>query len=145
MDRIHEFGLDPKWAEDFLECNTDAVQDNTKKNDVQTKEDEDPNFAYSKFMKFMERESECIPIENQTSINLNGTSEEWIEQYIDQQETDNNAASLVNNDDTVLNKVEEELEASGTWIDEFTKENPAGDIFNFYFLKVSTFVFKYSY
>lgn len=96
-------------------------------------------------MKFMERESD-IPIQStQTGINLNGTSEEWIEQYIDQQETDNNAARLVNNDNTVLNKVEEELEAAGTWINEFTKENPEkGNIFNFYFLKISTFVFKYN-
>lgn len=120
FDRIHEYGLDPKWAEDFLEYNTNTVQDDTNKNDIaQAKKDEDPNFAYSKFMKFMEREGD-IPIEsNQTAMNLNGTSEEWIEQFID-----NNATSLVKNDNTVLNKVEEELEAAGTWIDEFTKENP---------------------
>jgi len=49
-------------------------------------------------MKFMEREGN-IPIENnQTAINLNGTSEEWIEHFME-----NNAASL--NDNTVLNKV----------------------------------------
>lgn len=73
-------------------------------------------------MKFMEREGD-IPIEsNQTAINLNGTSEEWIEQFIE-----NDAANL--NDNTVLNKVEEELEFAGTWIDEFVKENPvAGNI-----------------
>lgn len=106
------------------------MQNDTNKNDIaQAKEDEDPNFAYSKFMKFMEREGD-IPIEsNQTAMNLNGTSEEWIEQFID-----NNATSLAKNDNTVLNKVEEELEAAGTWIDEFTKENPvAGNIFNFFF------------
>lgn len=122
--------MDPKWAEDFLEYNTNAAQDDANKNDIaQAKEDEDPNFAYSKFMKFMEREGD-IPIEiNQATMNLNGTSEEWIEQFID-----NNATSLVKNDNTVLNKVEEELEAAGTWIDEFTKENPAtGNIFNFFF------------
>ncbi|XP_011690626.1 PREDICTED: peroxisomal targeting signal 1 receptor [Wasmannia auropunctata] len=114
LDNVHEFGLDPKWAEDFLECNTDSVQD---KNDINQTEDEDPNFAYSKFMKFMERQGD-IPIEsNQTAINLRGTSEEWTEQFIE-----NNAGSL--NDNTVLNKVEEELEAAGTWIDEFAKENP---------------------
>lgn len=127
FDRIHEYGLDPKWAEDFLEYNTNVTQNDTDKNDIaQAKEDEDPNFAYSKFMKFMEREGD-IP-SNQTAMNLNGTSEEWIEQFID------NNASLVNNDNTVLNKVEEELEAAGTWIDEFTKENPVnpGNIFNFF-------------
>lgn len=81
-------------------------------------------------MKFMEREGD-IPIEsNQTAMfDLSGTSEEWTEQFIE-----NNAAST--NDNTVLNKVEEELEAAGTWIDEFTKENPAtGDIFNLFFSK----------
>ncbi|XP_018369916.1 PREDICTED: peroxisomal targeting signal 1 receptor isoform X2 [Trachymyrmex cornetzi] len=119
---INEFGLDPKWAEDFLEYKTDAVQDITNKNDIaQIKEDEEPKLAYSRFMKFMEREGD-IPIEsNQTAINLNGTSEEWIEQFIE-----NDAVNL--NDNTVLNKVEEELEFAGTWIDEFVKENSvAGD------------------
>lgn len=129
LDRTHEYGLDPKWAEDFLEYNTDAVQNNTNKDDItQTKEDEDPNFEYSKFMKFMEREGD-IPIEsNQTAMfDLSGTSEEWTEQFIE-----NNTAST--NDNTILNKVEEELEAAGTWIDEFTKENPAtGNIFNLFF------------
>ncbi|KYN42159.1 Peroxisomal targeting signal 1 receptor [Trachymyrmex septentrionalis] len=119
---LNEFGLDPKWAEDFLEYKTDAVQNITNKNDItQIKEDEEPKLAYSKFMKFMEREGD-IPIEsNQTAINLNGTSEEWIEQFIE-----NDTANL--NDNTVLNKVEEELEFAGTWIDEFVKENSvAGD------------------
>ncbi|KAL0105384.1 hypothetical protein PUN28_016798 [Cardiocondyla obscurior] len=119
FEKIQEYGLNPKWAEDFLECNTNVTQDETNKNNIAQVKEEDPNFAYSKFMKFMEREGD-IPIEsNQMAMNLNGTSEEWIEQFID-----NSATSLVNNDNTVLNKVEEELEASGTWIDEFTKENP---------------------
>lgn len=79
-------------------------------------------------MKFMEREGD-IPIESNQIINLNGTSEEWVEQFID-----NNATSLVNNDNTVLNKVEEELEAAGSWINEFAKENSVpGNIFNFFF------------
>ncbi|XP_071638730.1 peroxisomal targeting signal 1 receptor [Temnothorax longispinosus] len=125
LDRINQYGLDPKWAEDFLECNTNTVRDGTDKNEAaQAKEDNDPNFAYSKFMKFMAQEGD-IPIETSQTANLNGTSEEWIEQFID-----NDATSLVNdentvsNDDTVLNKVEEELEAAGTWVDEFTKKNP---------------------
>lgn len=94
LDRNHEFGLDPKWAEDFLEYNTDAMQNNANKNDIaQTKKDEDPNFAYSKFMKFMEREGD-IPIEsNQTAINLNG-SEEWVEQFTVLE----NNADLLNNE-----------------------------------------------
>ncbi|KAG5343674.1 PEX5 protein, partial [Acromyrmex heyeri] len=118
---INEFGLDPKWAEDFLEYKTDAVQNITNKNDIAQIKDEEPKLAYSRFMKFMEREGD-IPIEsNQTAINLDGTSEEWIEQFIE-----NDAANL--NDNTVLNKVEEELQFAGTWIDEFVKENSvAGD------------------
>lgn len=123
FDRTHEYGLGPKWAEDFLECNTNAVQDDTNKS---SEAKEDPNF--SKFMKFMEREGD-IPIgSTQTAMNLNGTSGEWVEQFID-----NDTTSLVNDDDTVLNKVEEELEAAGTWIEEFSKENPiTGNIFNFF-------------
>ncbi|XP_012533225.1 peroxisomal targeting signal 1 receptor [Monomorium pharaonis] len=122
LDRNHEFGLDPKWAQDFLEYNTDTIQNNTDKNDIaRTKEDEDPNFAYSKFMKFMERQDDN-PIEtNQTTMNLN-SNEEWVEEFTENLE--NNADNLLNNGNKeVLNKVEEELEAAGTWINEFTKEN----------------------
>ncbi|XP_011160221.1 peroxisomal targeting signal 1 receptor [Solenopsis invicta] len=122
LDRNHELGLDPKWAEDFLECNTDSIQNNAKSNIAQSVEDEDPNFTYSKFMKFMEREGD-IPIEsNQTTINLN-SDEEWIEQFIENNDNLLNS----NNKEEVLNKVEEELEAAGSWIREFEKENPPAE------------------
>ncbi|KYN04245.1 Peroxisomal targeting signal 1 receptor [Cyphomyrmex costatus] len=115
-DEINEFGLDPKWAEDFLEYKTDVVEDIINKNDIQILEDEEPKLAYSRFMKFMEREGD-IPIESNQTINLNGTSEEWVEQFID-----NEAVNVIPlNDNTVLNKVEEELESAEDNMDSLWK------------------------
>lgn len=69
-----------------------------------------------------------IPLENNQLANLDGGIEEWIEQYTDQQKT--NAADNIKNDNAILNKVEEELEVAGSWIDEFIQENPsAGKLF----------------
>lgn len=119
----HELGLDPKWAEEYLEHSIVATQ-NDNKDDVLTTKDEDPNFAYSKFMKFMKQEGD-IPLENNQLANLDGGIEEWIEQYTDQQET--NAVDSVKDDNTVSNKVEEDLQVAGSWIDEFVKENPSAE------------------
>lgn len=120
----HELGLGPKWAEEYLEQSIDIVQDDINKNDVaQTIKDDDPNFAYSKFMKFMKQEGD-IPIESkQTLLNLDDASEEWVEQYINRRKTESTEATNVNDNDTILNKVEEELEAAGTWVNEYEKDS----------------------
>lgn len=76
-------------------------------------------------MKFMKQEGD-IPLESNQLANLDGGIEEWIEQYTDQQET--NAVDSIKSDNTVLNKVEEELQVAGSWIDEFVKENPSAGI-----------------
>ncbi|XP_072763854.1 peroxisomal targeting signal 1 receptor isoform X2 [Anoplolepis gracilipes] len=123
-----KLGLDSKWMEEYLEDSINSVQDNVNKNnDAQIIKDEDPNYAYSKFMKFMKQEGD-IPIESTQTIALDNPSEEWIEQYhTDQQKTEGSSIDNLNDDSTVLNKVEEDLEAAGTWIDEFVKENPSSD------------------
>ncbi|XP_012228532.1 peroxisomal targeting signal 1 receptor [Linepithema humile] len=120
----HELGLDPKWAEEYLEHSIVAIQNDDKGDTQTTKDDEDPNFAYSKFMKFMKQEGD-IPLESNQLANLDGGIEEWIEQYTDHQKT--NAADNSKDDNTILNKVEEELEVAGSWIDEFVKENPSAE------------------
>lgn len=128
LPETHKFGLDSKWMEEYLEHSINSAQDNVNKdNAVQVIKDEDPNFAYSKFMKFMKQEGD-IPIKSTELANLDDPIEEWIEQYhADQKTEDSLTNSNINSDSTILNKVEEELEAAGTWIDEFVKENPSSD------------------
>ncbi|XP_029162637.1 peroxisomal targeting signal 1 receptor isoform X2 [Nylanderia fulva] len=130
LPETHKLGLDSKWMEEYLEHSINSVQDNVNKdNAVQVIKDEDPNFAYSKFMKFMKQEGD-IPIKTtQTELaNLDNPIEEWIEQYqADQQKIEDSSTNSNINDSTILNKVEEELEVAGTWIDEFMKENPSSD------------------
>lgn len=113
--------------EEYLEHSVNSAQDAVNKdNAAQIVKDEDPNFAYSKFMKFMKQEGD-IEI-----ANLDDPIGEWLEQYhADQQKTEDSSTNInVNSDSTVLNKVEEELEVAGTWIDEFVKENPSSGILN---------------
>lgn len=71
---------------------------------------EEPNIAYSKFMKFM-RQEESNSIEEK-----NKWSSEFIEEKII-----NDDAELSNENNVALNKVEEELAIAGTWVDEFNK------------------------
>ncbi|XP_020291067.1 peroxisomal targeting signal 1 receptor isoform X2 [Pseudomyrmex gracilis] len=97
------------WAEDYQECNIDTVQD-ISKDIAQTKKDEDPNFAHSKFMKFMKQEG-GIPIESTQLAGLD--SAEWIEQYhTENQQQKTNDGTTVDNGEEYLNKVEEELGAA---------------------------------
>ncbi|XP_011269555.1 peroxisomal targeting signal 1 receptor isoform X2 [Camponotus floridanus] len=122
-----KLGLDSKWVEDYLEHNINSVQDNINKNNAQIIKDEDPNYAYSRFMKFMKQEGD-IPIEAQREIaNLDDGIEELEQYFVHKQKPEDSSIDNINYDGTVLNKVEEELEAAGTWIDEFEKENPSSD------------------
>lgn len=122
-----KLGLDSKWVEDYLEHNINSVQDNINKNNAQIIKDEDPNYAYSRFMKFMKQEGD-IPIEAQREIaNLDDGIEELEQYFVHKQKPEDSSIDNINYDDTVLNKVEEELEVAGTWIDEFVKENPSSD------------------
>lgn len=122
-----KLGLDSKWVEDYLEHNINSVQDNINKNNAQIIKDEDPNYAYSRFMKFMKQEGD-IPIEAQREIaNLDDGIEELEQYFVHKQKPEDSSIDNINYDGTVLNKVEEELEVAGTWIDEFVKENPSSD------------------
>lgn len=122
-----KLGLDSKWVEDYLEHNINSVQDNINKNNAQIIKDEDPNYAYSRFMKFMKQEGD-IPIEAQREIaNLDDGIEELEQYFVHKQKPEDSSIDNINYDGTVLNKLEEELEVAGTWIDEFVKENPSSD------------------
>ncbi|XP_076679355.1 peroxisomal biogenesis factor 5 isoform X1 [Andrena cerasifolii] len=135
IQQTHELGLGPKWAEEYIEHSIDAIQsDINKETTGETIENTDnPNFAYSKFMKFMKQEGD-VPIDsNQESLpDFDNTSKEWTEQY---EANDEKSAEKVsdnsNEEDEVLSKVEEELAVAGNWIDEFQKDNTASDADNY--------------
>lgn len=132
IPQTHELGLDPKWAEEYIEHSIDAIQsDINQENTVETVENNDnPNFAYSKFMKYMKQEEDDSADNNQESLpDFYSTSKEWEEQY-ERNENSVEKASSDSQENKVLNKVEEELAAVGNWIDEFQKEDTSSEIDN---------------
>lgn len=125
IQETHELGLGPKWAEEYIEHSIDAIQTDIDKDDsTQTENSDNPNFAYSKFMKFMKQEGD-IPIEKNRNLlaDFEGTSEEWAEQYENNREAEDASSKNTTEEGEILNKVEEELAVAGSWIDEFEKEN----------------------
>lgn len=127
IQQTHELGLGPKWAEEYIEHSIDAIQnDINKENTTQTIENNDnPNFAYSKFMKFMKQEGD-IPIDtNEESLpDFHITSEEWTEQCKrNNEKSEDKTSSNSDQEGEVLSKAEEELAVAGRWINEFQKEN----------------------
>lgn len=133
IPQTHELGLDPKWAEEYIEHSIDAIQsDINQENTVETVENNDnPNFAYSKFMKYMKQEEDDSADNNQESLpDFYSTSKEWEEQY-ERNENSVEKASSDSQENKVLNKVEEELAAVGNWIDEFQKEDTSSGRYMF--------------
>ncbi|KOC66449.1 Peroxisomal targeting signal 1 receptor [Habropoda laboriosa] len=131
----HELGLGPKWAEEYIEHSIDAIQSNINmEHTTQTIENTDnPNFEYSKFMKFMKQEGD-IPIENnQESLpDLHNTSKDWIEQHEkDNQKPEDKTSTNNNEESEVLSTVEKDLTVAGNWIDEFQKENASSEVDNY--------------
>ncbi|KAL2712004.1 peroxisomal targeting signal 1 receptor [Vespula squamosa] len=121
----HEFGLDPKWAEEYLEHSIDSVENNIPKHEVAEtiENNENSNLVYSKFMKFMRQEGE-VPIKN-VELSLpdsNNTDVNWTKEYVNQK-SNQNISENSNDENKILNQVEEDLSVAGTWIDEFVKEN----------------------
>ncbi|XP_043466644.1 peroxisomal targeting signal 1 receptor [Leptopilina heterotoma] len=117
----YELGLGPKWAEEYLEQNIENAEDNEKKSEELTESVnlEEPNIAYSKFMKFM-RQEESNSIEQKNKWSSEFIEEKIINDAVDDEE-DDAVAELSKENSVVLNKVEEELSIAGTWVDEFNK------------------------
>ncbi|XP_017766590.1 PREDICTED: peroxisomal targeting signal 1 receptor isoform X2 [Eufriesea mexicana] len=133
----HELGLGPKWAEEYIEHSIDALQSNINmEHSTEAIENNDnPNFEYSKFMKFMKQEGD-IPVENnQESLpDLHNASKEWIEQYDNDNETSEDKISISDSQENeVANKqqIGEELAVAGNWIDEFQKEDISSEVDNY--------------
>ncbi|OAD60978.1 Peroxisomal targeting signal 1 receptor [Eufriesea mexicana] len=129
--------LGPKWAEEYIEHSIDALQSNINmEHSTEAIENNDnPNFEYSKFMKFMKQEGD-IPVENnQESLpDLHNASKEWIEQYDNDNETSEDKISISDSQENeVANKqqIGEELAVAGNWIDEFQKEDISSEVDNY--------------
>ncbi|CAK9819452.1 Peroxisomal targeting signal 1 receptor [Anthophora quadrimaculata] len=132
----HELGLGPKWAEEYIEHSIDAIQSNIDMDHTtQTIENNDnPNFEYSKFMKFMKQEGEDNPVENteESLPDIHSKSKDWTEQYEkDNEKSEDKSSTDSNEENEVLNKVEEDSTAAGNWIDEFQKETASAEVDNY--------------
>lgn len=87
---------------------------------------DNPNFEYSKFMKFMKQEGDVPIKKNEESLpDVQNTSKDWTEQYEkDNQKTEDKISTNDSQENEVTAKVEEEEVAAATnWIDEFQEEN----------------------
>lgn len=86
----------------------------------------DPNVSYSKFMKFMHQEGN-LPQEiaaqgaSKTDLDLQADDSKWTEEFLDKQ--DKTAENEAIKGESVLNEVEVQSEAAGTWVDEFLKKD----------------------
>ncbi|XP_043597465.1 peroxisomal targeting signal 1 receptor isoform X2 [Bombus pyrosoma] len=133
----HELGLGPKWAEEYIEHSKDTIQNNINmEHPTEAIENSDnPNFEYSKFMKFMKQEGD-VPIKNneESLPDVQNTSKDWIEQYEkDNQKIEDKISTNNSQENEVTAKVEEEEEvaAASNWINEFQKENISSETDNY--------------
>lgn len=118
----HELGLGPKWAQEYLEQSIDHPTSIKS-------EFENPDFAYSKFMKFMRQEGD-IPIETGAASKVE-SEDKWISEFTEVKsgntlETVNKEPNL--NDASTLSAIDEQSAAAGSWLEEFNAKNdkPAG-------------------
>ncbi|XP_043512296.1 peroxisomal targeting signal 1 receptor isoform X2 [Frieseomelitta varia] len=130
----HELGLGPKWAEEYIEHSIDAIQNNINiEHPTEAIENNDnPNFEYSKFMKFMKQEGDVSIENNQESLpDFHNMSKDWTEQYEKDNQKSENKISTENQEIEVTNKIKEELTVTDNWIDEFQKESTSSETDNY--------------
>lgn len=129
LQETHELGLGPKWAEEYIEHSIDNLQEDLNKENISREENNNPNFADSKFMKYMRQENNTPELEVQKErplADIECVTEEWVEEFGEPVQQDSiKEAVTSNSEEGILNKVEEELSAAGSWIDEFQKEGAA--------------------
>lgn len=110
-----------QWAEDYFEHTLES----SKKDEESLKSLDDadnPNIAYSKFMKFMHQEGD-IAGELSEHNSPSSLTSKWSQEFAAQKEE---AEKSLANPDGVLNKVEEELAVAGSWANEFLES--AGNV-----------------
>ncbi|XP_071867784.1 peroxisomal biogenesis factor 5 [Bombus fervidus] len=131
----HELGLGPKWAEEYIEHSKDTIQNNINMahSTEAIQNSDNPNFEYSKFMKFMKQEGD-VPIKNneESLPDVQNTSKDWTEQYEkDNQKTEDKISINNSQENEVTAKEEEEVAVASNWIDEFQKENISSETDNY--------------
>ncbi|XP_011498019.1 PREDICTED: peroxisomal targeting signal 1 receptor [Ceratosolen solmsi marchali] len=112
----HELGLGPKWAEEYLEHSIDHPEAATAKS-------ENPDFAYSKFMKFMRQEGD-LPIEAAPSPNTENLDNNWTANFTETADTKPSETTIEESkgDEThALSTVDEQSALATTWTNEFSK------------------------
>uniref|UniRef100_A0A0C9PP29 Pex5_1 protein n=1 Tax=Fopius arisanus TaxID=64838 RepID=A0A0C9PP29_9HYME len=119
----NELGLGVQWAEDYFEHTLESSkEDEEELKSLDDTSTENPNIAYSKFMKFMHQEGD-ITNEIPESTSASTLSSKWSQEFSEQKEE---AEKSLGNPDGVLNKVEEELAVAGSWANEFLES--AGNV-----------------
>lgn len=127
-----ELGLGPRWAEEYLEHSVDNVEKDVNQNGFvsksgETLDNDDPNFAYSKFMRFMRQEGELATDPGRSlAPNLEKLDDKWTDEFSPSEAAGgapDDAAGETRTENPVLSKVDEELAAAGTWAEEFSAEN----------------------
>lgn len=121
LGETHELGLGPKWAEEYLEHSIDHP-------DATAAKSENPDFAYSKFMKFMRQEGD-LPIETAaaTVSNIEKLDSKWTSEFTETESTkplETVSGESKEADTKVLSAIDEQSAVAGSWINEFTKNNP---------------------
>ncbi|CAD6232966.1 GSCOCG00007072001-RA-CDS [Cotesia congregata] len=80
----NELGLGQTWAEDYIEHSMESVNNPSTADYPSAVENENPNIAYSKFMKFMHQEGE-LPVESRESSSAQLTDSKWTENFMEQE------------------------------------------------------------
>ncbi|XP_063986164.1 peroxisomal targeting signal 1 receptor [Diachasmimorpha longicaudata] len=118
LPESNELGLGVQWAEDYFEHTLEtSKKDEEKLKSLDDTITENPNIAYSKFMKFMHQEGD-ITSDVTEHNSASALSSKWSQEFAEQKEE---AEKSLGNLDGVLNKVEEELAVAGSWTNEFLK------------------------
>ncbi|XP_023248143.1 peroxisomal targeting signal 1 receptor [Copidosoma floridanum] len=113
-----ELGLNPKWAEEYLEQSIDHPDVNTDSSD----------YASSKFMKFMRIEDNVTHPNQSKTENVDN---KWASEFVETQNTKPVEASAQETapaePDGVLNAIDEMNTVAGTWVDEFSQDGRSQD------------------
>lgn len=111
---IAGLNYDSAWTEEYIK---NIIKDTKQVNETSAA---DNHPVSSKFIKFMQREDN-VPIEANESkaSHINVISEQWADEAGKQEVSMND---VWKQSDGTQNAVEEELEAAGTWVNEFTEE-----------------------
>lgn len=115
----NELGLGQTWAEDYIEHSMESVKNQSTADYPSAVENENPNIAYSKFMKFMHQEGE-LPVESRESSSAQLTDSKWTENFMEQEpQAEAKTAEVVKTPEASKND-EATTSSAETWANQFT-------------------------